>query len=148
MAAESIPMSLRRAKLRPTRARIMVLDAFHRAPKNLQSRSEIVAHVLTHAVPLNISTIYGTILDLERHGFLSRTWTRDRKSVYCLSNSLAANIQLECSCCSRTWPLDDEDLLSSLLHMSKVRGVALSPRPTRIQIVCAECQGEPDDLMN
>lgn len=121
----------------------MVLDAFHKDPQHLQSRSEIVANILTNAVPLNISTIYGTILDLERHGFLSRTWTRDRKTLYCLSSTLTVKTLLECSNCHRTWPLDDEDLLSSLLHMSRIRGVAISTQPTHIQIVCSECGSEP-----
>lgn len=137
--ADSIQSSLRRAKLRPTRARMMVLGAFHHAPTHLQSRGDIVARIIAGANPVNVSTIYGAILELERRGFLSKTWTHDGKSLYWLSSAKVVNTQLECSCCHRTWPLDDEGVTAALTHASKAHGVALSTQPTRIQVICADC---------
>lgn len=139
---EPIEASLQRARLRPTRARVMVLEALRRAPSQPQSRNAIVEHILQRPFAPNFSTVYNTILELERHGFLSKTWTVDGKSRYWLSGTIASSVLMECHCCRRTWPVDDDALLGALQRLSQAQGFALSQAPTRIQVTCSGCGQE------
>lgn len=134
--------SLRRAKLRPTLARLRVMEVLQQGPECGLPSSDIVRAVLMQPSPLAFGTVYNTVRELVAGGVLVRSWDPGGKSLYRLDHAgqPQAGMRLSCGVCGGTTHLADPALDTALQRLLVQHGATLVDQPTFVQVVCSACQ--------
>lgn len=141
--------ALRDARMRPTAARIAVLDLLERVAQPLHA--DAVFRQLSDAgAGLALGTVYRALRDLEEGHLVQRDWPEEpcgsRKATYRLrrgTDPLRA-VELVCMACGRETRIDDGELHRQLVHGAATGGMDLSRGPLVLRLAHCGCATSPD----
>lgn len=129
----SLPEQLRQAGLRPSIARIGVLQLMAASASAL-TVDEVYHQMLLRGTRTSLGTVYRTVQQLAAAGLLLRDWDTARRSRYRHPAALApaAALRLVCEDSGVSIELQDEALHALLLAVAERGGVRLEGRPLEI----------------
>lgn len=114
---------LRAAGLRPTVARIGVLQAIDEPAAGAVCAEDVVRQMLRRGTPASPSTVYRVIHELDAAGLLQREWDHARKALYRVrpDGQDARSVSLVCRRSGRAVPLAADGELHALLLEAAAR---------------------------
>lgn len=126
---------LRRAGLRPSTARIGVLQVLEAAAPHSLRAEEIYRQMALRGTPTSIGTIYRALHDFEARGLLLRGWDGNRTAHYRVkpARADACPLRLMCPDSGRVVALDEPGLHAGLLEAARRAGVALDGLALSVQ---------------
>lgn len=137
---------LRAANLRPTIARISVLQLLAAKAPELLDAETLYRALFERGLNLSQGTLYRALNELASHGLLAREWRhghRGAKAVYGIAGHRQApspdEDRITCRHCGSAVPLTDPALLARLRRVALNQGLDLAGRPMTIVAMCAHC---------
>lgn len=145
MKEASILERLRIAKLRPTIARIGVIQVIQASGELAISAEDVLRRLSTRGVPASICTVYRVLNQCEHAGIMRREWGNNRKALYRLKpcGLEAQALSLLCRRCGRQLPVEDAALLKCVLGVAQRMGISVGSGTITIELVCAGCSTRP-----
>jgi Fe2+ or Zn2+ uptake regulation protein len=126
---------LEAARLRPTVARIAVLQTLGAAAPEVLCTEALFRLMLQRGVRASAGTAYRAVRKLLVHGLLEREWDDQRRAVYRIAAPDAgAQLRLVCRDSGRSIALDDAELHARLLATAQRQGLRLSSRGITIYV--------------
>lgn len=128
MSGVSVLQRLRAAGLRPTSARIGVLQVIDASGEEPLPVEEVFRRMGVRGTGVSLGTVYRLMHELEARQVLLRGWGSDRKALYWLRRTErgALGLQLVCSRTGRRVAIDDADLSARLLAAVEREGFDLA----------------------
>lgn len=135
MSGTNVMQRLRAAGLRPTSARIGVLQVIDAAGETPLPAEEVFRRMSVRGTRVSLGTVYRLIHELETRQVLLRGWGSDRKALYWLRRTErgALGLQLVCQRTGRRVVLDDADLGARLLAAAEREGFDLAGLVLEVQ---------------
>lgn len=135
MSGISVLQRLRAAGLRPTSARIGVLQVIDASGDVPLPAEEVFRLMSVRGTRVSLGTVYRLIHELETRQVLLRGWGSDRKALYWLrrTDRGALGLQLVCPRTGRRVVLDDADLSARLLAAVEREGFDLAGLTLQVQ---------------
>lgn len=135
---------LRAARLRPTSARIcilQILDASERAALNAETIYQQLAQI---GIAVSLGTIYRVLKEMEQSGLLLRereVSARGNKARYLIrpEQAEADSCYLVCRVCERSVLMQDAALIEQLRGSAALHGMEIGARVLSVQMRCASC---------
>ncbi|WP_291590591.1 Fur family transcriptional regulator [Comamonas sp. UBA7528] len=145
MKEASILQKLRTAKLRPTIARIGVIQVVQASGEVAISAEEVLRRLSDRGVPTSIGTVYRVLNQCEQTGIMQREWGKNRKALYRLKPcGLGAQaLSLLCRRCGRQLPVEDAALLQCVLGVAQRMGISVGSETITIELACTGCSTRP-----
>lgn len=136
MKEASIIKRLRAAKLRPTIARVCILQIIASANSGRISAENIFREVLTRGTHASMGTVYRGLQQLEACGLLVREWDNNRRALYRIKpdKSHDAQMVLVCRGSGRSVVLADPELHARLLLAAAREGLDLAGQAISIEV--------------
>jgi len=134
---------LRATRLRPTVARIGVLQVIESAQPAGLDADAVFRRLLQRGTPASVGTVYRVIQQLQAHGLLLREWGARRKAVYRLKPAGFEQHahRLVCRRCQHSVAFDEPQLHAALQALPALEGLRLAG-PMTIQVECARGGGD------
>ncbi|STU23974.1 Ferric uptake regulation protein FUR [Klebsiella pneumoniae] len=135
---------LRAVRLRPTIARIGVLQVLEmQAPKHLDAET-VFRDLIGRGVHLSHGTTYRVLKDLVSRGLATQEWRTGlsgSKAVYCAvrQGSSASDFCIVCKRCDNTMAITDSALREQLQQLVLRQGLSLALQPMTILADCTRC---------
>lgn len=136
--------ALRAARLRPTAARVAVLNLLERSPHPLQADT-VFRQLSGTAAGLALGTVYRALRELEDAHLVQREWHEEpcgsRKATYRLrgGDDPQRSVQLVCMACGQRAFLPDSALHRQLVQAAAAAGMALPAQPLVLQVAHCGC---------
>lgn len=129
------------AGLRPTVARIAVLQAIGASGLRTLSADDVYRELMLSGTSASTGTVYRVIHELEDNGLLLREWAVNRKALYRLKPSEAdmPAHRLVCRLCQRSFEFSDPCLGTRLLAEAAQQGFDLAEQALTVEVNCAHC---------
>ncbi|MBX3639302.1 MAG: transcriptional repressor [Nitrosomonas sp.] len=142
------PSKLQAASLRPTHARLCVLEVLEDEPQRWIESEAVFRELITRGTAISITTVYRVIKDFEYRGILLREWRVDisgRKAFYKLNSDDPQDCEdiIVCRQCESSAPIDDSALHERLRQLASRRGLTPAKRPITIYVTCDRCTKTP-----
>lgn len=136
MLEQSFLQRIRSAGLRPTAARIGVLQVIAACSADHMSAEEVFRRMVARGTPNCLSTVYRVIHELTGRGLLLREWSSMRKALYRLKPERfdTEPLRLVCPESGRTVVLAEADLYAGLLAAARHHGIDLDGQALSIQV--------------
>lgn len=133
---------LRQARLRPTSARVCLLQILLAPPQAKLGAETIFQRLLSVDVSISLGTIYRVLKELEEHGLLAREWqtsTAGNKSLYLIRPEVAEvpPCQLVCATCRRRVAVRDAQLNQEIARVAASHGWAAGD--CAVTLRCTAC---------
>ena len=143
MTEPTILQRLRAAQLRPTMARIGVLQVIEAAAPASICAEDVFRGLLQRGTPVSGGTVYRALQQCEAAGLLLREWDGKRKAHYrAKPNGFdAAPLRLVCIDTGRTIVLDDAELHARLIAAARREGLDLTGQALAIHAECERSLG-------
>ena len=127
---------LRAARLRPTIARVCILQIIESAGSGRICAENIFREVLRRGTHASMGTVYRGLQQLETGGLLVREWDNNRKALYRFKPEECDGTQmvLVCRASGQTVVLTDPELHASLLLATEREGMNLAGQAIRIEV--------------
>ncbi len=127
---------LREAGLRPTSARVGVLQVIEGSGMGRISADEVFRQMMRRGTRASVSTVYRVIHELVGKGLLLREWDARRKALYRLKPDCfdVEPLRLVCPESGRTIVLADAELYEDLLAAARHHGIDLEGQALSIQV--------------
>ncbi|MES2533579.1 MAG: transcriptional repressor [Pseudomonadota bacterium] len=126
---------LEAARLRPTAARIGVLQTLRSAAPEVLCTEALFRLMLQRGVRASAGTAYRAVRKLLAHGVLEREWDDQRRAVYRIAAPGSdALLRLVCRDSGQSIALDDADLYARLRAAAQREGLWLSGQGITIYI--------------
>lgn len=131
---------LREAGLRPTSARVGVLQVIERSGMERICAEDVFRKMMRRGTRVSVSTVYRVIHELTGRGLLLREWDARRKALYRLKPDCfdTEPLRLVCPESGRTVVLADADLYEGLLAAARHHGIDLEGQALSIQVSTAD----------
>lgn len=128
---------LRTSGIRPTTARIGVLQAIGAAAPSPICAEDVFRQMLLRGTRASIGTIYRTIHQLEEHGLLLRDMDGARKAHYRIKPAHfdAQSLRLVCPDTGRSVVLTNAYLYAGLLAFARGHGIDLDGQALSVQVL-------------
>jgi Fe2+ or Zn2+ uptake regulation protein len=132
------------ARMRPTTARIAVLELLERSPAPLHA-DEVFRHLGSEGGGLALGTVYRALRDLADGRLVQRDWHEEpcgsRKASYRLRRACDARhgVELVCMACGRAVHLPDAGLHRQLAQAAAAGGMALAHSPLVLRLEQCGC---------
>lgn len=140
-AYENLLERLRAAELRPTAARISILQTIEASALPLTAE-QVYRHMLQRGTRVSVGTVYRAAQQFEAKGLLLREWDRQRKALYRIKPSdQDARLRLVCQDCGYSVACNDDELLASLQRLARSQGLLLADEAVAIPCACRHCEG-------
>lgn len=135
---------LRDLRLRPTMARIAILQTMEAVAPEPLAAEEVLRHLLLRNVRTGLASVYRILRELEERGIVRREYRPSRNGAKTLHRLVQQHIdrqqdRLMCVECGGTVILDAPGLRDQLLRLADAQGLSLAGGPLIIQTVCASC---------
>ncbi len=132
---------LRAARLRPTIARIGVLQVIEAAGTGRVSAEDVFRQMLLRGTRVSIGTVYRCIHQFEDSGLLLREWGANRRALYRVKpvGFDTHALRLLCRTCGRGIALTDTALHERLEHLASLQGICIANQAVTIAVDCASC---------
>lgn len=142
MKEVSILQRLRAAKLRPTVARIGVIQVIQSAGEIAISAEDVLRSLASRGVPSSIGTVYRVLNQCEHTGILLREWDSNRKALYRLKpcGLDAQALRLLCRRCGRQLAVQDAALLERVVGVAQRQGICVGQGTIMIELACTGCR--------
>jgi Fur family ferric uptake transcriptional regulator len=124
--------------LRPTRQRLLVLDALAAEPHDATAQ-ELHGRLRESGRRIGLATVYRALADLRERKVVDELSHRAGESCYRLC-SPGHHHHLVCSSCHRVEELDDCDLDAWVSRASKAHGFEPAAHTLEVVGVCADCR--------
>ena len=136
MKETTVLQRLRAADLRPTVARIGILQVIGAMAPQAVCADEVFRRMMLCGTRTSMGTIYRGIQQLQSHGLLLREWTEDRKAMYRLKlpDHAVKPLRLVCRESGRTMVLHDEALQVYLMAMAEREGLDIADEGFAIHV--------------
>lgn len=136
--------TLRSAGLRPTFARLCVLEVLQADPQRWLEGEAVYRELLANGTSISMATVYRAIKDLDCRGVLRREWRAGLsggKAIYRLSvdDSRGHEDAIECRQCGARVCMDDPVLREGLRQFASRRGLVAASQPMMVQMTCMHC---------
>lgn len=125
-------------KKRKTPERYTILDAAFHIPSPFDIE-EITTEILKGKIKISLSTIYNTILLLEKAHLLVRSKQNGRYTKYMVNNDFRAQSFLICNSCGKVRQIQNEKL-SHTLHNLRFAGFQAERFTLCIYGICTSCR--------
>lgn len=136
---------LRAARLRPTMARIAVLQAIETAADSI-SAEEVFRQLDTRGAKASISTVYRVIHELEETGVVLREWDDKGTAQYRPRTARrAARLRLLCAECGHGFNLVDPGLHARLLAAARRAGMEPADPVLTLRLELGGCHNHGAD---
>ena len=138
---------LRTSGIRPTIARIGVLQVIGAVAPGRICAEDVFRQMLLRGTRVSIGTVYRAIHQLEANGLVLREWDHSRTAYYRIKPSRfeRPTHRIFCRTCSHSVAFTDADFLARLADVAQSQGILIVERDVTIQVDCAGCLGKPDD---
>ncbi|WP_028605460.1 transcriptional repressor [Ottowia thiooxydans] len=135
MSELTVLQRLRLARLRPTSARIGVLQVVEAAGLASIRAEDVFRRMLERGTPVSAGTIYRCLQKFERAGLLLREWDHSRTAHYRVkpTHDDTQVLRLICPETGRALMLADPDLYARVLNAARRQGLELRGKPLSIQ---------------
>lgn len=135
---------LRRLGLRPTSARICVVQMVQQCPEKAISADGIFRQLGEMGLSMSLGTVYRALNDLERHGVLRREWSADPagKSRFALASAQRQpqSCAYTCPVCARSTPVMDQQFNELLRQHARAAGYDSGAPQITIPMICGDCR--------
>ena len=150
MKEVSILQRLRAAKLRPTIARIGMLQVIEAAGTSRVSAEDVFRQMLLRGTRVSIGTVYRCIHQFEDSGLLLREWDANRRALYRVKpvGFDAYALRLLCRTCGRGIALTDAVLHERLEHLASLQGICIAHQTVTIAVDCAGCADRSSGVLS
>ena len=145
--ASGVLVRLRAAGMRPTVARIGVLQALDAEMPARICADDLHRRMILRGTRASIGTVYRVIHQLEANGLVLREWDHSRTAYYRIKPSRfeRPTHRILCRTCSHSVAFTDADFLARLADVAQSQGILIVAQEVTIQVDCAGCSGKPDD---
>lgn len=135
---------LRKLGLRPTSARVCVLQMLHQHPDEALSAERIFQHFVEIGLSVSLGTIYRVLNEMEQSGLLQRERRVDEataKSRYQLAPEVSppSSYAFCCRVCAKAMVVADKQFSESLYRQAKAAGFDRMLQQMSVQVVCNDC---------
>lgn len=135
---------LRDLRLRPTMARIAILQVMEMAAAEPLSAEDVLRQLLLRNIRTGLASVYRILREFEEHGILRREYRPSRNGAKTLHRLVQQHIdrskdRLMCTECGGTVVLDEPEWRERLRQLAQDQGLALAGGPLVIQTICASC---------
>jgi len=136
---------LRTTGLRPTMARIGVLQVIEAASPAAVCAEEVFRRMMLRGTRASMGTVYRVIHQLEAAGLLLREWDANRKAHYRIKPAErdVATILLVCRESGRSVVLTDGDLHARLVAAARREGLAPHGGELHAEVTCMDGGARP-----
>lgn len=144
--AEAAARRLQTCHLRPTRARLAVLDALTQAAPRCLDTTQLIRLLIPRFERLTPATIYRTLSDLWGAGLLLRVWGQQGRTYYGIKPEQPGSPSdtLSCQCGKQMVVIGDRTLHEHLRSLAGAAGFDTGQEsPFAISLACAGCVGSP-----
>lgn len=139
--ASGLLARLRQAELRPTIARISILQIVGAAESRAWSADDVHRQMILRGTRTSIGTVYRAIHQLEAKGLLLREWSPSRKALY-RTKPAEHDAQMHrfvCRSCARSIAFTDPELQARLQWIAQAQGFDLVAHTVAIHVDCVGC---------
>ncbi len=138
-------LELRKAGLRATVIRLLVLELFHARPDRGLTADDIYRTLLAQNQAQPLPSIYRALPQLEKAGLLRRSELAEQRGVYRLDGKDRPHDQLICTDCGRSEPLADAEIEGRLEAVARQRGFRAGTHVLALHAACAKprCEHRP-----
>ncbi len=142
------PSKLQAAGLRPTHARLCVLEVLEDEPQRWMESEAVFRELIARGTTISITTVYRVIKDFEDRGVLLREWrigVNGRKAFYKLNSDDPRDREdtIICRQCESSVPIDDSALHEHLRQLASRHGLIPAKQPITIHVTCERCARTP-----
>lgn len=135
---------LREAGLRPTVARIEVMQLLEAATPRRLDAEAVLRALLARGIGLSPGTVYRTLKDLVARGLLLQEWRKGQsgsKAAYGPRpyRREALDWRIMCERCGCATSISDPALQEQLRQLALRQGLSLAAQPMTILAVCSQC---------
>lgn len=144
--ANAAARRLRTCHLRPTRARLAVLDALTQAAPRCLDATQVIRFLIPRFERLTPATIYRSLSDLWGAGLLLRGWGQQGRTYYGIKPDEPGlpSDTLSCQCGKQMVVIGDRTLHEQLRSLAGAAGFDTGQEsPFAISLACAGCVGSP-----
>ena len=139
--------SLRAVRLRPTSARICILQVLAATHRQAMNAEGIYQQLLRIGIAVSLGTIYRVLKELEQAGLLLRereASASGNKVRYLIKPERVAadSCYLVCRVCERSVLVQDAPLLEQLRQTAALHGMEIGANVLSVQMRCSQCAGE------
>lgn len=133
-AGPSVAPLLTRALLRPTAARVAILEAFFQLPTLRLGADDMYRQLLRQGDGASRATVYRVLRELEAAKFLEREWIDEGRALYGLRVQAqdAQSFALVCRSSHRQFSFSDGPLREQLAAVVRQFGLTLGDEPITI----------------
>ncbi|MFT3815656.1 MAG: transcriptional repressor [Acidovorax sp.] len=138
---------LRKAQLRPSRPRVVVLQVLHAADDQALAAEDVFRRLLQRGTPVSGGTVYRVLHELEHADLVLREWNKDRKSLFRITppdDSATPAVSVLCLDTGRRIVLEEPELYRQLVEAMHRHGVDLRGRALAIQCARPRRQHTPE----
>lgn len=135
---------LRKLGLRPTSARVCVLQVLNEHAQESLPAERIFLALIAMGISVSLGTIYRVLSELEQRGLVHKEWhalDAAGKSHYVLaaSRQAPASCLMVCPSCGRSHSVTDKSLTDALQRHARTGGFDQGLASAVISIVCNQC---------
>jgi Fur family ferric uptake transcriptional regulator len=135
---------LRETGLRPTSARICVLQILQAHPHGSMTAEQIFQQLDAIGIKFNLATVYRVLRELEGSGIICREWhfaDAAGKSRYLLAAQVeqAVTYTFVCQVCGRGFPVADKRFSEMMYRQAETAGFERMLGQMAIHICCNDC---------
>ncbi len=135
---------LRKLGMRPTSARVCVLQVLHDHPDEPLSAERFFQYFVEIGLSVSLGTIYRVLNEMEHSGLLQRERRADEataKSRYRLAPEVLppSSYAFCCRVCAKVMVVADKQFSETLYRQAKSAGFDLKLPQMSIQVVCNDC---------
>nr|WP_312989935.1 transcriptional repressor [Comamonas koreensis] len=132
---------LREAKLRPTVARIGVIQIFKAAGSGAIGADDVYRSLARRGTRSSMGTVYRILSQCTNAGILLREWDGKRTALYRLKplDDEEPTLSLSCRRCGHQMVVDDAVLLEYVVRIAKREGVSVGAGQINIELPCGQC---------
>lgn len=137
-------VTLRSLKLRPTMARIAILQTMEAAAGEPLAAEDVLRHLVLRNIRTGLASVYRILREFEERGIVRREYRPSRNGAKTLHRLVAQHIdrskdRLMCLECGATLIWDEPTLRGQLLRLAETQGLPLAGGSLIIQALCASC---------
>ena len=135
---------LRAARLRPTSARICILQMLDASARAALNAETIYQQLTQMGIAISLGTIYRVLKEMEQTGLLLRereASASGNKARYLIrpEQAEADSCYLVCRVCERSVLAQDGALIEHLRQVAALHGMEIGARVLSVQMRCASC---------
>ncbi|UQV44502.1 transcriptional repressor [Janthinobacterium lividum] len=139
--------SLRAVRLRPTSARICILQVLAATQRQAMNAEGIYQQLLRIGIAVSLGTIYRVLKEMQQAGLLLRereASASGNKARYLIKPERVAadSCYLVCRVCERSVLVQDAPLLEHLRQAAALHGMEIGANVLSVQMRCSQCAGE------